>query len=69
MNEAFAVYKLNEQGMALATNIGQDFNKLLETLKAYGVKDRYLALVTTELEKACFFAKKSIAVNPTYHAR
>lgn len=65
MHEAFKTHLLNEKGITEARAMAQAFDVLLEDLKAMGVEGRYLAIVTTKLEEAAFFAKKGIAVNPT----
>lgn len=61
LHEAFAVHKLNEHGMMRAHEVAYEFHQTLENLKALGVDGRYLAIVTTKLEEACFFAKKGMA--------
>lgn len=64
MNDNFKTHLLNEQGIAKARQLSEHFDRLLDECKSLGVSDRYLALVATKLEEACFFAKKSIAVKP-----
>lgn len=61
IHEAFAVHMLNDAGKAKAREISQRFNTLLAHMEPIGVDGRHLAIVTTKLEEACFFAKKSIA--------
>jgi len=61
MHPAFQVHMLNEQGIAKAQVIAHDFNALLETMASLGIAGRDLAIVTTKLEEACFFAKKGMA--------
>ena len=62
MSDNFKTHLLNEQGQGQARNIGRLFDETLNALVIMGVDGRYLSLVTTKLEEACFFAKKSIAV-------
>ena len=76
MDKLFQVHKLNETGMAKAKDIAEAFDTLLETLTQPGLnghndkmyllcpEGRYLALVKTKLEEACFFAKKAMASDP-----
>lgn len=66
MHDAFAFHKLNEQGQAQANAIAILFNKLLEDVTPAMSDARCKALVVTKLEEACFFAKKSMAMNPHY---
>lgn len=40
------------------------FEYCLSKAVELGVDGRHLALVTTKLEEACFFAKKSISLKP-----
>lgn len=65
LHEAFAVHMLNEHGKMLAHELAYEFHQTLENLKAMGLEGRYLAIVTTKLEEACFFAKKGLASNPS----
>jgi hypothetical protein len=72
MRPEFASHKLNETGFAKARGVGEAFDALLDQVEtASGWKDgdrsasaRYVALVRTHLEQACFFAKKAVAVRP-----
>ena len=61
MHEAFGVHMLNEEGKTRAIGIAESFDNLLSHLKVLGVDGRYLAIVTTKMEEACFFAKKGMA--------
>lgn len=61
MHEAFGFHLLNEQGKIKAQQMSNYFDTLLECVKSAGVEGRYLAIVTTKLEEACFFAKKGLA--------
>jgi hypothetical protein len=64
MNKEFKVHRLNASGMMLAKQLAGNFDVLLESLKGFIPEGRYLAIVRTKLEEACFFAKKGLAENP-----
>lgn len=64
MRPEFKVHMLNESGKKKATAIAEGFSILLDSLEAQGVTGRSLALVKTNLETACFNAKKGIAELP-----
>ena len=57
----FGSHMLNANGKVVAAEVGGAFALLLSSLKTLGVDGRELAIVTTKLEEACFFAKRSIA--------
>lgn len=61
MNPEFKVHRLNEEGLQNAEELASSFDSLLETVKRFVPAGRYLAVVKTKLEEACFFAKKGIA--------
>lgn len=69
MNEAiknpeFAVHMLNEQGKERARAIQDAFDLLMNTVWPIAQPTgRELALCRTKLEEACFYAKKSMAIN------
>lgn len=67
MHDGFKTFVLSQHGRDKCQQIAMTFDTTLESLKAIGVSGRHLALVTTKLEEACSFAKKSIAADPTYH--
>lgn len=69
MSDNFKTHLLNETGKLIACDIGDRFDALLTDLKDRGVDGRYLALVSTKLEEACFFAKKAIAVKAENQVR
>lgn len=59
----FISHRLNEGGLKLARDIGDDFDALLLKLNALSALDgREGAIVKTKLEEACFFAKKAISI-------
>ena len=63
MHGAFKVHTLTDEGKALAEELASAFDQLLEDVIAIvGKQDgREMAIVTTKLEEACFFAKKALA--------
>lgn len=61
MNVEFKVHRLNEVGLAKAQKLAENFDRLLTELQADVPQGRYLSIVKTKLEEACFFAKKGIA--------
>lgn len=64
----FRVHRLNEQGMARATELAEQFSKLLSYIEGVSEAGRELSIVKTKLEEACFFAKKAIASRTTNQA-
>jgi hypothetical protein len=64
-DQLFKVHKLNAEGMRKASNIANAFHDIIDELQLQGCKDgREFAIVKTKLEEACFFAKKSMAMQP-----
>ena len=61
MHKAFEVHMLNTRGRDKSAEIAAAFDGLLERLTPMVVDPRLLAIVTTKLEEACFFAKKGMA--------
>ena len=67
MDPLFEVHRLNEAGIAKANAVASAFDHLLGTLQEIaeeGANGRLFAIVKTNLEEACFFAKKAIAIRP-----
>lgn len=64
MDAAFEVHKLNDVGISKAGEIAFKFDKLLSELSIFCLPGRELDLVKINLEEACFFAKKAMAINP-----
>lgn len=64
LNKEFKVYKLNDEGIDKAVEIAVVFDNLLNQLEMLCSEGREFSIVKTKLEEACFFAKKSIAVDP-----
>lgn len=62
MNNLFQVHILNDVGIEKAKKIAICFDDLLVDLEqTCGVDGREMAIVRTNLEQACFFAKKAMA--------
>ena len=61
MNPEFAVHVLSDDGLTKAADIASEFDALLDELKDILPEGRYLSIVKTKLEEACFFAKKAVA--------
>lgn len=59
----FAVHMLNENGIEKANKIREIFDETLTKLEQLCMPGRELSIVKTKLEEACFFAKKSMAIN------
>jgi hypothetical protein len=57
----FQVHMLNEEGKARARDIANDFDILLQNLRANCPEGREFSIVKTKLEEAAFFAKKAMA--------
>ena len=63
MNSLFGVHKLNAVGLVKAKKIAEAFDALLEEVLPFCHGSRESAIMKTKLEEACFFAKKSMAVD------
>ena len=65
MNKEFKVHVLTDEGRIYAQEIAKAFDDCLSKLiKIRGGDEnpsRYMSLVKTKLEEACFFAKKDMA--------
>lgn len=61
MHDAFAVHKLTEAGQMKAAAIAEAFDTALGRLNELCPSGREMAIVTTKLEEAAFFAKKAMA--------
>jgi hypothetical protein len=68
MDAMFKTHLLNDEGVTRAKEIADVFDRQWEKLKVLveGGDPRCIALLKTELERACFYAKKSIAVQPHF---
>ena len=70
MDQLFEVHMLNETGKTKATQIASAFERLLDTLQTIWVQgnnnavlgSREQHIVEHELEVACFYAKKAMAI-------
>lgn len=60
----FKVHILNESGKQKAHKIAQGCSELLDLFESLGVTGRELAQVRTDLENACFHAKRGMASLP-----
>jgi hypothetical protein len=61
----FQTTLLNLDGITKAKNIAEQFDRFLDELELIcGDGGREMALVRTNLETACFFAKKAMALKP-----
>lgn len=63
MQPEFAFHKLNQDGQNKAQEIALLFSHLLVQLNPLCIEGRELSICKTKLEEACFFAKKSMAIN------
>lgn len=59
----FAVHKLNDDGIIKADMMRHEFDRLLSFLEQVCMDGREFSILKTKLEEACFFAKKSMAIN------
>jgi hypothetical protein len=61
----FKVHMLTDEGKEKAKQIARTFNRCLKDLReitgTVEKQTRYMSLVATKLEEACFFAKKEMA--------
>jgi len=63
MDSLFQFHKLNQSGQEKAQLIAEYFDLLLKGLKSQCPENtREFSVVKTKLEEACFFAKKSMAI-------
>jgi len=60
-NPEFEHYQLNERGIAHSIELITSFDTLLNILKNIIPEGRELSLVRTNLEQACFWAKKGMS--------
>lgn len=67
--EEFDVHMLNEEGRKKARQIAEDFTLFLKSLEQAVPPGRYLSIVKTKLEEACFFAKKGMASQAVNHTK
>jgi len=67
MNKEFEVHMLSDEGQVKARAIATIFDSCLTELIQYCPDSRYLSIVRTKLEEACFFAKKAMAEHSTNH--
>lgn len=64
MNKEFEVHILTTSGIEKAMELANIFDDLLTRLNAdFCPNNREFSIVKTKLEEACFFAKKSMALD------
>ncbi len=61
MSPLFEFHKLNPDGIQKARAIATAFNQLLQQLELMCPAGREMSVAKTNLEQACFFAKKAMA--------
>lgn len=69
MHKEFEVHMLNDVGKQQAGFLAEEFDALLSAVEkrcAFTGSERYMAIVRTKLEEACFFAKKAMVQNTAY---
>jgi len=65
VNQLFQFHKLNPDGIKKAEEIAATFNRLLWDLEHMcPTSTREFSITRTKLEEACFYAKKSMAMDP-----
>ena len=65
MRSEFQVRLLNDNGLAKAVVVADQFSNLLDSLEGVCGRDgRDMAIVKTKLEEAAFFAKRAVAMRP-----
>lgn len=64
MDPLFQVHRLNPGGRAKAEFVANSFDDLLSNISTHVPPGREFSIVKTNLEQACFFAKKAIANDP-----
>lgn len=62
MHAQFRTYRLNASGQQAAQSISQAFDELLTKLERLVPEGNQLGLCRNQLEQACFFAKKGMAM-------
>lgn len=67
MRKEFQTHKLTAEGLSKINEIGVHFDDLLEEIEILvGEEGREIAIVRSNLEVACFYAKKALANDPQY---
>ncbi len=64
MRKEFEVHMLNDDGKAKAIKLGEIFSTALNEIEQLVPVGREMSLVVTLMQKASFFAKRGIAINP-----
>lgn len=65
----FKVHRLNPAGLEAADKIASEFDRLLLELESLCADSREFSVAKTKLEEACFFAKKSLAIQVRFQER
>ncbi len=69
IRDEFQVHRLNAHGLETAEAIAETFSECLDRLERLcGAEGREMAIVRTKLQEANFFAKRAVAVDPTFQA-
>lgn len=63
MHAQFRTYRLNAGGQEKAQQISEAFDELLTKLEGLVPEGNQLGLCRNQLEQACFFAKKGMAMD------
>lgn len=63
-HELFDVHMLNDEGKGKALEIAKVFTVLLNSLETMIPEGRNMSIVKTDLQRACFFAKRAMAEDP-----
>lgn len=64
MKNLFEVHKLNAEGMKKAELIARSFSILLDNLEDVCREGREFSIAKSQLEEACFYAKKAMVSDP-----
>lgn len=66
IRKEFQVHLLNEEGIHVAKTLAYKFSVIANWIQSVGIEGRELSIALTKLEEASFFAKKAVAINPTF---
>ena len=66
MANEFKVHRLNEEGLAKADYLAEEFETLLAKVEKLVPSGRERAIVVTKLQEACFYAKRGLAMQKAY---
>lgn len=68
-SKLFKVHILNELGLEKAKQLAEQFENVLKYVEEAAEPSRELSLFMTNLEQACFYAKKSICLTEKYQKK